>query len=466
MKKFKERKKAIGFTMVFLLIMMSVLTGCSGTKTVGDGVSKEPSATDQPQSDGASKAPSATDTPQTDIDKSSFKGELTVLTPWGLGLKKQFELMFADFSKEYPNLKVKLLEQTTADLPALIAAGKTPDIVSSNGMAYDLRKDNLIEDLTPYIEIDPLVKPGVFLEPAYTRSVTPDGKVWALPWEVDPNFALSYSDDILQQYGFTEFPVINTLTEMGDFLKNFWVVKSGGQVMTTFLPNEIYGPMNTLVTWSYANGADADTFYNWDTGKVGFNDPKIVEALEWIVKFKRENIDDKRLAKMDATLPKDTGRFLAGKSLMQPDITPNLRQSYEKNPAVKFTLMPEKSLWLGGWSFSLATGGKKENKKAAWELLKWMTATKKGAESNQKNFGWVSGIKDNPYLEEQANTDPVMKIALETMQKTTKNPPQYPVSPDADFDKGWNDVMAGKLEPKAFLDHMTQLTETLIKEQK
>lgn len=449
--------------LAMMLVVMTVLAACSSsTKESGEG-SDDPAPVEQDNN-----TDTDTDTekePEAVVkDKTAIKGEVRVLTPWGGGMRPQFELMFEDFNKEYPNINVIYLDQTTAELGALIASGEAPDVISSNGTSPDLRDDNQIEDLTPYFSTDPEVNEDLYYPPAYTRSITPDGKLWGLPWHVDPNFAVMYNKDMLDQQGYTEIPEMNTLQELYDFLKDFWVVRSGEQESVTFAPHEVYGGFNSLMTMAYMNGADQNNYYKPDTMTVTFNDPLIVEALEWIVRFKRDHWDPDRLGKMDATLPENTGRFQAGKSLMEPHVTPNLIANYNLNPDTGFAPMPAPSLWIGGWSFSLTTAGKEENKEAAWELLKWMTSTKEGAASQQEHFGWISGIRDNPALVEAAKTSPPLQAGYDVLQRASKLPPQIPVNFGPEFDEKWNEVMDGTLEPRAYLDHMTTYTQKLIDE--
>lgn len=449
-----------------LALLVTMVAACSGSGGNGGNSPTTPNNTNATTKPENNTNTGGDDANAPTVNLADVKGEVRVITPWGAGFGENFKKMFEDFNKDYPNVKVIYMEQTTADLAALIAAGETPDVISSNGLAIDLRKDNMIEDLTPYLSSSPDITPDLYYEPAYARSVDVDGSVWALPWHVDPNFALAYNNDVLEQYGFTEIPEVQSLQEFGDFLRKFWVTENGEQVMTTFSPHEVYGPFNSLITMSFLNGADASTFYNPSERKVSFNDPLIVEALEWIVNFKRENINDERMGKLNSTLPENTGRFSAGKSLMEPHVTPSLRGLLEQNADLQFAPMPAESLWIGGWSFSLTSVGKKENKDAAWALLKWMTSTKAGAESQQKHFGWISGIKDNPYLESEAKKDPVTASAFEVLKNAKKLPPTIPVDIGKEFDTKWAEVMAGTLEPKAFLDHMTTFTQALLDEQK
>ncbi|UVI28200.1 extracellular solute-binding protein [Paenibacillus spongiae] len=466
MKRYRKRFNLLSAACAVML-MVAVLTACSGGngQTNGDpGTSKE---TDTKETGNNSGTNEATEQQSNQSDKS-MQGEVNVISGWGGGITDKFNKMMVEFNKVYPNIKVNYMEQGTGELAALISAGNTPDIIIADGGRFprDWVKDNLIEDLTPYIESDPDVNPDMFYEPAYKRGTDPDGKVWQLPFLVDPNFPILYNREVLEQYGNTEIPEMHSLQELGDFLKSYWIVENGEQVMTTFSPFEVYGNFNSLLTFAYLNGADSSSFYNQAANTVTFNDPKIVEALEWMIQFKRENIDDERMNKLNASLPENTARFAAGKSLLQPNVIVHVQENLQLNPDLQLTPMPAESLWIGGHGLSLTTLGKKENKDAAWTLLKWISSSKDGAEANLKIFGNISGIKDNPYFLEQTATDPVMKIAYDVLQQAAKLPPFIPVQYEGEFDQKFGEVAAGTLEPKAFLDHMTKFTQALLDELK
>jgi ABC-type glycerol-3-phosphate transport system substrate-binding protein len=459
---YKSNGKMKALIFVVLAAILLAITACSRSDTPENSADDQ---TTESNSDNANADLEQADEGAQKTDKTQLKAELKVLTEWGGVFTEQFNNLFADFNKQYPNIKATLLEQTTADLPALIAAGEAPDLMIAGNLATNLTKDNMIEDLRPYIETDPDVGPEIFYDFAYNRSVAPTGEVWALPWHVDPNYVLMYHRDILEQYGYEEIPEMNSLQEFGDFLADFWVVRNGEQEMTTFAPHEIMGHGEaSLTTLSFLNGADASTYFDPATNNVTFNDPLIVETLEWMMNFKREHYDEDRLSRLQATLPEGMSRFTAKKQLMEPTVTLSLRAHYEADPTIEFALMPEASFWVSGWSWALTTVGKPENKDAAWELLKWMTSTKEGAESQLKHFGWISGIKDDPYLREVAETDPVFKAAYDVLQKAKKVRPYIPVQWEDEFFNKWPDVLSGTLEPKAFLDHMDNYIQTLLDE--
>ncbi|MCQ6559085.1 extracellular solute-binding protein [Paenibacillus mendelii] len=459
----RKRAKGIRIGSLLLLLVMT-MAACSGggSESTNDGGNAADTPAKKEKGDQGEQGDKAMP------EKSSVKGEVKVISVWGAGLSDKFNTMMEDFNKDYPNIKVTYMPQPISELATLVSAGEMPDVMIADGGRFprDWIRDKLIEDLTPFIEMDPDVNSEMFYEPAYRRGGDPDGKVWQLPWLVDPNFPIIYNKDVLEQYGYTEIPEMNSLQEFGDFLKKFWIVENGEQVMTTVSPFEIYGNFNSLLTIAYLNGADSTNFYNPETNTGTFNDPKIVEALEWMVRFKRENIDDDRMNNLNAALPENTTRFAAQKSLLEPNVIVHVQDNMKLNPDLQLTTMPAESLWIGGHGISMTVKGAKENKDAAWALVKWLSASREGAEANLKVLGNISAFKDNPYFLEQTEQDPIMKAAYDVLQRAQKLPPFFPVQYETEFDQKFAEVVAGTLEPKAFLDHMTKYTQSLLDDQK
>ncbi|SDT52402.1 ABC-type glycerol-3-phosphate transport system, substrate-binding protein [Paenibacillaceae bacterium GAS479] len=453
-KKTTEKFKMLGA----IGLVTTLLAACSGG---GGGGANE---VNQSNSGNTSKNTTTTEAPAP-TNNTEISGEVKVLSIFGSGWSDYFNSLMVEFNKVYPNIKVTYMQQLTDDLPALISAGDNPDILLDGRFPSEWIKDNLIQDLTPFIKADPTFNPDDFYEPAYKRGFSADGRIWQLPYAIDPNFSIVYNREVLEQYGHTEFPEMNSLQEFEDFAKQFWVAENGEQVMTTFSPLELYGNFNSLLTFAYMNGADSTTFYDPATNKVNFHDPKIVEALEWLVRFKRENIDDERIKKLQESLPKNTSRLIAGKSLFEAAVVVHVQENLKLNPDLELVPMPTPSLWFGGHSMTMTTLGKKENEAAAWALMKWISMDKAAAEFKLKNAGSVSAIKDNPYLVEQAKTDPAMSVVYDIVQRAQKTPPYIPVEFESELNAKYGDVISGKIEPKAFLEHMTQFTQAKLDEQ-
>jgi ABC-type glycerol-3-phosphate transport system substrate-binding protein len=132
---------------------------------------------------------------------------------------------------------------------------------------------------------------------------------------------------------------------------------------------------------------------------------------------------------------------------------------------IAFVPMPQSSLWVGGFGWAMSSGSK--NKEAAWELMKWMTATNEGAVSFFTHFeGWTPAKANVPEFIELAKTDPIMELTLQGLEQAERNHlvSHVPVNYQQEFEEKWAEVMNGTLAPKAFLDHMTQYIQTLLDE--
>ena len=397
---------------------------------------------------------------------AGMEGQVKVLYEW-----PQDESLYAriveSFNKEYPNIKLEFIRSQGGDyLNVLVASGEAPDIVTSSPNTPNWIANGLIKELSPYLEADSEVNKDVFYEPAYSRHATADGKIWGLPWQVDPNFVLVYNQEILEQHGISEIPEMNSLAEFGAFLQQFWIVENGEQVMTTILPHETFGALNTLQTYAYLNGATTETFYDPASKKVNFNDPLIVKALEFLVEFKRTYIDDQRMSKLNATIPEGSSRILGDKAAVDIAITGWVEDWVKQNPNLKFQSMPAESLWLGGSGLNMVAS--KEENKAAWIVLKWLTSSNEGAAA-LTNSNFVSGKVVNPVMEEKVGKDPVWQVTHDILTNAKRSHLEswIPVDFSKEFNEKWQEVIyKGTLEPKAFLDHMTKYIQALVDEMK
>lgn len=441
------------FTAIFIVLFLFFAAGCSQEPPKEEA---NPTQTDAGES-GDSNADATSEQPEDDkiVDKTKITGHVTMMYEW-----PQDERLYAhiteEFNKEYPNIKLEFVPSQGGDhLSVMVGAGEAPDIVTSSPHTPHWIESGLIQELNPFIETDPDVDESTFYKPAFVRHVAPDGKIWGLPWQVDPNFVLMYNEEVLDQYGMTEFPEIHGLGDFLIFLKQFWVVENGEQVMTTVQPHEAFGAVNALQTYAYLNGAKTETFYDHETKKANFNDPLIVEALEMMLKFKRENVDGDRIHKLQASLPEGSNRTLVGKAAVDMAITGWVADWVRENPDLKFVAMPKESLWLGGSGLNMVAGSEKNE--AAWVVMKWLTATNEGAAA-LTNMNFVSGKVVNPVMEEKVKQDPVWAVTYDILTRAERSHLEswVPVEFGSEFHAKWADVFYNMtLEPKAFLDHMT-----------
>lgn len=457
-------KKSI---MLLLLAVVFTISACSS-----NGGSASPEASDKPSAVETNKGGESSGDTQSDEAKQaeiakrrSMKGTVNVLWEWPGTLIDQFKQVLAEFNKDYPNIQVNIWDKGGWSLVPMLSAGEVPDFMMTYNMSEYLLKDDLLEDLTPFIENDPEIGKETYMDAAIERYMY-QGKLYGVPWSLGSPRVVGYHKDILEQYGYSEIPPINNLADMKQFLSKFWDVKNGEQVMTAFNPFPEHPAQfrDMMVYFALINGAQPKDFYDPETKKVGWNHPKIVEALEWMMQFKREYIDDARLTKLTESLPAGTSLFTNKKSAIDyvGGDAIKLKQQF---PDFEVAALENVPMPLGGNGWSMISQSK--NKDAAWELMKWLTASDNGIRAVGEiiPFKYLSK-KDNPYLDEQAAKDPIVQKEVDLFRKAVGTAPlMAPVEYGEELMARGPEVRDGKMEPKAFLDHMTNYMQKLVDQQ-
>lgn len=451
------RRKASGVIPVMVLCFLIFLAGC----TSGNDGGSTPQPTQSPTAVDVTATPGTNDGgDDAAVDKTKYTGTVKVLREWAdiQPNKAMFDALAIAFMQEYPNVKIEYVtDGWAASLPTYVAANDSPDLVMTSSPNPNFLKDNLLEDLTPYIEQDGTVGPDNYVDAAYSKYVVGD-KLYGLPWNVDPNFPLFHNKKILEQNGITEVPAIQSLEDLGDYLGQFWIVKDGKQEMTTFDPSSIWGGGTAFMTWSFLNGVTPEEIYDPVTKKIGYNNPKIVETVEWLADFYQKHVDAKRMEDLKKTLPADTDLFDANKMAVTYVYTQKMREEME---LIK-TPLPDESLWVGGYGFSMVSTGK--NKEAAFQFLKWLTTSDAAARISYDILGVIPAQKSIPYLEELAQSDDLLALRLDILSKVKKYPPLTPVSLPETFEADFLAVLNGTSseDPQSFLDNLNKIMQQQI----
>jgi ABC-type glycerol-3-phosphate transport system substrate-binding protein len=435
-----------------LLALIIIISGC----TSGNNITPSPSASEPAKT---SEPIATSETPPN--DNESFTGTVKVLREWGDAQpnKAMFDALAIEFMQEYPNVKVEYVTPPggTSSLQALVAANDSPDVVMTWGAQPNFLKDNLLEDMMPYLEKYPGTDASTFYAPSYNKYLVGD-KLYGLPWNVDPNFPLVSNKQILEQYGISEVPELKTLEDLGDYLRQFWVVKEGKQEMTTFDPSSLWASGTAFMTWGFVNGLTTEEMYDPVTRKAGYNNPKLVEALEWMADFYQENINQERMNQMKATLPEGTDLFDANKSAVSFYAT---KKAIEEMDTI-FTPMPEEGLWVGGYGFSLVATSK--NKDAAFQFIKFLSSTEAAARISNDILGVVPAMSDLPFLHEKAKTNKSLAVGLEILSKVKKFPPATPVDMPETYEADLMAVITGTSneDPQSYLDNLNKIMQQKI----
>ena len=200
-------------------------------------------------------------------------------------------------------------------------------------------------------------------------------KIYAIPYDTDCR-ALYYNRALFREAGFDPDRPPRTWTELLDYAIKLTRKDARGRLKTIgFIPN--YGN-----SWLY--------FYGWQNGgefmsaggkRCTLNDPKIIEALEWMTRVydvlggRREVVSGFESSFAVGETPAEP--LLIGQVAMKIDGNWFLNFIARHNPELDFGVAPAPvpdgrpyMTWSGGFSLVIPVGVK--HREEAWEFIKWM----------------------------------------------------------------------------------------------
>lgn len=358
-------KKVLALFTSFVLLVM-VLTACGGTAD-SSGATGDTSA-----ADGSSTVASKGD--------DAPAGEETVITVWISGpedenLTKDFgrvSAWAAKFNEENAGrIRVEVSgNHQPPDILTVIAAESTPDIFYNYWNNTPSWADSgAILDLTDYIASTPDYGIDDFLPYTLEMAAHPDGRQFAIPWQVSTSVLL-YNKDMLAEAGYNEAP--KSLDEMLEIHKAVTKVENGVVKQAGMLPDI---PWLENVGWPVATGA----YWADDSGNVTFDTPEMRKAYQ----IQADMYD--AMGGFDAgqqfasTLGKTgeaTDPVLMGKVAMLYLPDNNINRFIEYGENVNWGVVPlpgdtgQQMLTIG----TFAINAKCENPDLAWEVLADLTS--------------------------------------------------------------------------------------------
>jgi multiple sugar transport system substrate-binding protein len=371
-----------------------------------------------------------------------------------------FAVIVNDFTKANPDYKVEADYVATSSgsqenekLLTAIAGGKPPDVAEFDRFivgSFAFR--GALNDLT-----DRAKSAGISSDqylPFAWNEASLRGKLYALPIDTDAR-ALYYRKDFFDKAGITTLPQTpDDLTKLGDQL----TTKNGNQFTRFgFIPTMDQG---MLYTWGWVWGG---SFYDESTQKVTPNDPKIVDALTWMVSFAKKYGEENMTSFVDAFGSGAQSPFIAGLVAMDPNGNWQIGQiqQYAPNTSYGIVAFPhpagtQPTTWSGGWSWTIPNGSKNVDNGFALasfitneaEMSKWCSAT-------QHDPTRVAALKDPAF---SSGNQKVFSDLL-------PNSHYRPVIPEGNM--LWNELltatsnaMYGKVSPKDALDQVANDVNT------
>lgn len=375
----RNRTKKAVILLALVSMLMMLLSACGGSKEGNNEAS--------PSASPSASAPAASPSGQRDLeseglpkfnDKIAAKGDvkLEVWMPADWADKQPVKDLINEFQSVYPNVQVNLSGVTWEDIPNKVRVavqGGAPADLSMNH-AFALGAQGLaepVDDLWQEWGAESEFLPGSLLDVEWK------GVKYGVPLEVNTTFML-YNKEIYSKAG---------LPEPGEnYTFKQWKEDAKKIVETKAAPNGLAINFGGWDTYGLirANGGELLKFEG-DKVIATFNDPKVVEVLQWLHDVVKEKLAPMPgfQSRQSDTPPalfanKVVGGFysgpwdIAGLRNNHPDVFKNLGTAPMPNGMNGDT---DGSV-QGGGSLFIPKGS--QNREVAFELAKWFVSEKYG----------------------------------------------------------------------------------------
>ncbi|QGH36062.1 extracellular solute-binding protein [Gracilibacillus salitolerans] len=335
------------------------------------------------------------------------------------------EQVIEEFEKEYPDIDIKATyvanqgEGQNEKLLTAIAGGNPPDVAYFDRFEVATwAAEGSLESLTDLAEEAGISKDDYY-DFAWDELIY-EGDLYGIPTTTDSRL-LFYNRDHFEEVGLDPENPPTTIDELEEAAEKLTIKDGNRFERIGFIP---WFAQGSFYSWGWSFGGD---FYDPETGEVTADDPKNVEALEWITEFgKKYGVED-IAGFTDSQGSGAMDPFVSGQISMKIDGNFGVASLEKFAPDLNYGVTPIPTptgdnfkTWSGGWSVVIPKGA--NNQDGAWEFLKFF-----GSEEGQKIFSEGSrdfsvidsvneslGYTDDPIFSEfinilpESNSRPVM----------------------------------------------------------
>ncbi len=326
-------------------------------------------------------------------DPLAYKGELTVVSLQRNPPDQAYEGIVSAFEAAHPGITVKTTEYPSerfvALLTASLAAGEPVDMLMLNGQ--DLRRYAVDGTLGA---LDGLVGDTSRFAPAALETGRIDGKQWGVPYGWYGGFPIFVNKAVLDKNG------LSAPRSYEDFLVIRDKLKAAGIKTFTHPGKNIYlWPVWFFTTFGQTSkNRSIERTVEILTGKGKFTDPDVVEALDLVFRFGKDELITRSVFSLDT--PNAVAEFSSGRAAFFMQHDGLIQQILTAKPAavdLDVMLMPNlvggdvKSQFPGGPAAVLAVPAKVEGdrKAATLALVAALTSDQANAEVIKLNNGTV-----------------------------------------------------------------------------
>jgi len=367
-------------------------------------------------------------------DQIDGKSTVTVWYPFGSDMAQQMRDLVAEFEKTHPAIRIKLSYASnnltsSQKLFLAIAGGSAPDVTFVDGQQLaEWAARGALTDITDFVNESHLSGDDFWL-PRWQES-TFDGRVFALPWGADPNFAMLWNKQVFRDAGLDPNRPPTTIKELDEYNDKITRVDSMGRILRIgIIPSSsgLWGWTgdNAIFTWGYAFGGD---FYQIPkkgelVGKVTADNLRNVEALKWMQSYAAKYGMEHLAAFEQNFVGQANNPFYLGKvaiSLMHvtqlqylKKYAPNLDYGVAFIPAPPDGEHP--TGWIGGWSLAIPRGARAS--KEAFEFMRWMCTSNEGTMAMGTQMVQFPAYKHSPYYD-TIKGDPVLGVYYQIVKNS------------------------------------------------
>jgi ABC-type glycerol-3-phosphate transport system substrate-binding protein len=355
------------------------------------------------------------------------------------------EKLIADFEKDHPNIKVKVIDvswpQMAGKLQAAAAGGgETYDLIGTeSSWISGLVKQGFMENLDPWLKKDPVFASNL----TKTTPMKFLGKTRGLCLYLIP-YHFAYNVDTFNEKGLKPPTNWDEFVQVLEKLRD----KSAGKYgMSLTLGNAGF-----LMTryFGFRLAQEGGQWLDKD-GNVAFNSPQGVAALQWW-----KDLYDKGLV-VPGSFGEDQSMMLEFVASGQvPTIIGTKAKQYDPN--IKLAYAPAWRAKTGGYHWACSGVGIAANsphKKEAWEFLRYLYSDDVSVNMTKKvSLVWATraavaslDVSDDPMLKQIpsfANQDPEHNVLWPALPENTTLRNAFAMS--------FNQALAGKMDPKTALD--------------
>jgi len=397
------------------------------------------------------------------------KHNITMYSLWGSTVGQGLVNVARDFEKTHTDIGVRIVfaptnGSTQQKLLTAVAGHEPPDVAQLVPLQTpQWAAMGIMTDLTPWFERDGLSLDD-FFAPA-VEAMTYNDRVYNLNWDADPNFPFFWNKKIFEDAGLDPDTPPKTIDEVDEYSAK--ILQRKGQRVTRIgmVPWDIYGSSNSLFTWGFAFGGK---FRKPGSDAVTPDDEYVVKALEWMCDSAKKvgGPDAVSISPPSLTLHP----FSTGNLAMAPLVAPNLRDIIDAKPDMEIGsgLLPYQppggthvgqGAWIGGWSAFIPRYAKEPE--AAWEFIKWWSASDEGTMSSWKHVGFPVSYKKSSSLQ-LMKKDPVMGPYYDTLVNSSNTRPPVLVADyyTAQLDDQISKAVYGQVKPLQAMRNVKENTMT------